>query len=110
MNNKKVSIQELMQIVVKKYNIDDITFSKKAIEKCMRDIFCDEKSPYNSYIEKVSTKDNKTSSFYYIEVTDETIQLMTNLIVLYNMAGPVILKNLILKNKFKKHIFDERIN
>ena len=63
MNNKKVSIQELMQLIVKKYNIDDITFSKKAIEKCMRDIFCDEKSPYNSYIEKVSTKDNKTSSF-----------------------------------------------
>ena len=110
MNNKKVLIQELMQIVVKKYNIDDITFSKKAIEKCMRDIFHDNKSPYNSYIETVPTKNNKTSYFYYIEVTDETIQLMTNLIVLYNMAGPVILKNLILKNKFKKHIFDERIN
>lgn len=108
---QKVSVQELMQIAVKKYNMnDDITFSKQAIEKFMRDIFCDENSPYYSYVEKVPAKDNKASINYKIEVTDETIQLITNIIVLYNMVGPKISKGLILENKFKKNIFDERIN
>lgn len=78
---QKVSVQELMQIAVKKYNMnDDITFSKQAIEKFMRDIFCDENSPYYSYVEKVPAKDNKASINYKIEVTDETIQLITNIL------------------------------
>lgn len=110
-NVQKVSVQKLMQIAVKKYNMnDDITFSKQAIEKFMRDIFCDEKSPFYSYIEKVSTKDRKDKFVYNIEVTDETIRLVTNLIVLYNIAGSAVLKGIILENKFKKNIFDERIN
>lgn len=108
---KKVSVQALMQIAVKKYNLDnDITFSKQAIEKFMREIFHDENSPYYSYIEKVATKDRKDNFVYNIEITDETINLVTNLIILYNMVGPVILKGLILENKFKKNIFNERIN
>lgn len=108
---QKVSVQELMQIAVKKYNMnDDITFSKQAIEKFMRDIFHDKKSPYYSYVEKVPAKDRQDSFVHKIAVTDETIRLVINLIVLYNMVGPVILKGLILENKFKKNIFDERIN
>ena len=108
---QKVSVQELMQIAVKKYNMnDDITFSKQAIEKFMRDIFHDKKSPYYSYVEKVPAKDRQDSLVYKIAVTDETIRLVINLIVLYNMIGPVVLKGLILENKFKKNIFDERIN
>ena len=108
---QKVSVQELMQIAVKKYNMnDDITFSKQAIEKFMRDIFHDKKSPYYSYVEKVPAKDRQDIFVHKIAVTDETIRLVINLIVLYNMVGPVILKGLILENKFKKNIFDERIN
>ena len=108
---QKVSVQELMQIAVKKYNMnDDITFSKQAIEKFMRDIFHDKKSPYYSYVEKVPAKDRQDSFVYKIAVTDETIRLVINLIVLYNMIGPVVLKGLILENKFKKNIFDERID
>lgn len=109
-NVKKVSIHELMQIAVKKYNInDDITFSKQAIEKFMRDIFHDKKSPYYSFIEKVSAKDRKDNFTYFIPVTKETVNLVTNIIVLYNMVGPVVLKSLIFENKFKKNTFNERI-
>lgn len=108
---QKVSVQELMQIAVKKYNMnDDITFSKQAIEKFMRDIFHDKKSPYYSYVEKVPAKDRQDRFVHKIAVTDETISLVINLIVLYNMIGPVVLKGLILENKFKKNIFDGRIN
>lgn len=108
---KKVPIPKLMQIAVRKYNMDnDITFSQQAIEKYMRGIFCNENSPYNSYIEKVPGKDRKDNFGYNIAVTDETINLVINLIVLYNMVGPTILRGLILANKFKKKIFNERIN
>lgn len=108
---KKVPIPKLMQIAVRKYNMDnDITFSQQAIEKYMRGIFCNENSPYNSYIEKVPGKDRKDNFGYNIAVTDETINLVTNLIVLYNMVGPTILKGLIFENEFKKDIFNERIN
>lgn len=108
---KKVSVPKLMQIAVRKYNMDnDITFSKQAIEKCIRNILCNDKSLYKSYIEKVPGKDRKDNFGYNIAVTDETINLVTNLIVLYNMVGPTILKGLIFENKFKKDIFNERIN
>ena len=108
---KKVSVPKLMQIAVRKYNMDnDITFSKQAIEKCIRDILCNDKSLYKSYIEKVPGKDRKDNFGYNIAVTDETINLVTNLIVLYNMVGPTILKGLIFENEFKKDIFKERIN
>lgn len=108
---KKISVPKLMQIAVRKYNMDnDITFSKQAIEKCIRDILCNDKSLYKSYIEKVPGKDRKDNFGYNIAVTDETINLVTNLIVLYNMVGPTILKGLIFENEFKKDIFKERIN